>query len=684
MLNGNCSEKIEAGQAYLLSLGVKDLRSNSGQPYAFFTADTVLVQEEAPKLLTDACSKRFDWLKRVTKVPEESHRKSDSVSQPTRKKSSKVARDSQGPAKKILTRNQLKLLEGKQIESLEQLKKLQEHQDLLAEAKQRELKERFETGGFVLPGQAKQAAPQLVSVQAYLEEKQHPKLPSPNKIFFDLKANCLWVPLLGKPTPLHLSVIKNVSLQHEGRVTMFRVNLNVPGKSAKHANEFPKPAEKPHIYIQELTFRSAARDHFEGIHQTVKKQLREYIPGNADVEVRLGSLLAVAGPKPTLNDVLFRPPLSGKKSVGRLELHKNGFRFKSTKSEEQDFLFSQVKAAFYLPSYDNDLVILHFRLKTPVVLGGKKTIDVQFYGYIGIVNDDLTEGTGQRVRTRNSRATDEQDDQVFEQNKMKLEGAFEGFIDLVHKQSGGDFTIEEADLENVFTASFGYSSEPIFATPNHLISLYTNQHLVVSFREVEVVAFERTTMINRFFDIAIIFKDYSLPVLSLSNISNGAKSQVKQLLDSKDILFIESSSNFNWPNLLRRLCNNLDEWVNQQGGWNYFLDAKKQDGRPDDQEEDSELYSDGDNSYEDDDFIDESDASEATGEEVQEPSDEQDSEEDYDVRSDSINDADYEPEDGDSFIVKEKKPAAVRERKPDAEKPRQKASSSSEQGRARR
>ena len=80
VLNGNCSEKIEPGQAYLLSLGVKDLRTKQDQPYAFLLADTVLVHEDAPKPLTDACSKRFDWLRRVTKPPLD--RQSDSPAAP--------------------------------------------------------------------------------------------------------------------------------------------------------------------------------------------------------------------------------------------------------------------------------------------------------------------------------------------------------------------------------------------------------------------------------------------------------------------------------------------------------------------------------------------------------------------------------------------------------------------------
>lgn len=681
MLNGNCSEKVEAGQAYLLTLGAKDLRTKKDKPYSLLLADTVLVQADGPKVLTEACSKRFEWLRRATK-PAEPEPERDSPTQPARKRAGEQSAEGGGLVKKILTRNQLKLLEGKQTESLEQLRKLQEHQELLAEMKQRELKERFENGGFVLPGQTRQAAPPLTGVQAYADEKQHPKLPNPHKIFFDVKKNCLWVPLLGRPTPFHISVIKNVSIQHEGKVSMFRVNLNVPGKAAKHANEFPKPGDLPHAYIQELTFRTSSREHFEGIQQTFRKQLKEYIPGAKEPEVKTESLIPVLTTKPTLNDVLFKPPLSGKKTVGRLELHKNGFRFKSTKNEEQDFLFSQIKAAFYLPTHENDLVILHFRLKNAIVVGGKKTTDVQFYGYIGVVNDDLTENTGQRVRTRNSRATDEQDDLVFEQNKMKLEGAFEGFIDLVHKQAEDQVAIEEADPDCTFTASFGYSSEPIFATPDHLVSLYTNPPLVVPFREVEVVAFERTTMINRFFDIAIIFRDYSQPVLSLSSIGNGAKSQVKQLLDSRDILIIESSSNFNWPNLLRRLCNNLDEWVNQQGGWSYFLDSKKPEGRPEDPAEDDDLYSDGDDAYEEDDAVDESDASDVGGEEEQGGSESHEDSEEYDeAPSDTLNE-DYEPAEGDSFIVHKKKPAPDRGRKMDAEKPTQKASSSSNPAKA--
>jgi len=53
------------------------------------------------------------------------------------------------------------------------------------------------------------------------------------------------------------------------------------------------------------------------------------------------------GKRPTLDNIKVRPVLSGRKTLGVLEAHKNGFRYLSVKNEKLELLYKNVKHAFY-------------------------------------------------------------------------------------------------------------------------------------------------------------------------------------------------------------------------------------------------------------------------------------------------------------------------------------------------
>jgi nucleosome binding factor SPN SPT16 subunit len=73
------------------------------------------------------------------------------------------------------------------------------------------------------------------------------------------------------------------------------------------------------------------------------------------------------------------PHMSGRKSEGALEAHANGFRFLSNKGEKFDIIYSNVKHAIFQPCDKEHEVLIHFHLKTPLIVGKKKHYDVQFY-----------------------------------------------------------------------------------------------------------------------------------------------------------------------------------------------------------------------------------------------------------------------------------------------------------------
>ena len=58
-------------------------------------------------------------------------------------------------------------------------------------------------------------------------------------------------------------------------------------------------------------------------------------------------LVPIKGKKETLENVVIRPNIVGKKTVGNLEIHQNGCRFVSNKGHNVDIPFSDIKHAFF-------------------------------------------------------------------------------------------------------------------------------------------------------------------------------------------------------------------------------------------------------------------------------------------------------------------------------------------------
>ena len=47
-----------------------------------------------------------------------------------------------------------------------------------------------------------------------------------------------------------------------------------------------------------------------------------------------------------------------------------------------DVMFNNIKHAFFQPAENEMITILHFHLKNPIMIGKKKTYDVQFYAEV--------------------------------------------------------------------------------------------------------------------------------------------------------------------------------------------------------------------------------------------------------------------------------------------------------------
>jgi nucleosome binding factor SPN SPT16 subunit len=82
---------------------------------------------------------------------------------------------------------------------------------------------------------------------------------------------------------------------------------------------------------------------------------------------------------PRLSDLSMWPAISGRKTTGTLEAHTNGLRFTSVKGEKVELIYNNVKHAVLQPCEQEHVVLLHFHLRHPIMVGKKKYKDIQFF-----------------------------------------------------------------------------------------------------------------------------------------------------------------------------------------------------------------------------------------------------------------------------------------------------------------
>jgi nucleosome binding factor SPN SPT16 subunit len=114
--------------------------------------------------------------------------------------------------------------------------------------------------------------------------------------------------------------------------------------------------------------------------------------------------------------VFVRPGLEGKRFAGDLEIHMNGLRYQSSakQNDKVDILFSNIQHFFFQPCDGELIILVHIHLRDPIMIGKKKTKDVQFYRD---VTDASFDETGNRRRRANY---GDEDELAQEQEERRL------------------------------------------------------------------------------------------------------------------------------------------------------------------------------------------------------------------------------------------------------------------------
>jgi nucleosome binding factor SPN SPT16 subunit len=293
-----------------------------------------------------------------------------------------------------------------------------------------------------------------------------------------------------------------------------------------------------------------------------------------------------------LNDVWIRPPFGGRgrKLTGTLEAHVNGFRYSTSRADERvDIMYGNIKHAFFQPAEKEMITLLHFHLHNHIMVGNKKTKDVQFY--VEVMDVVQTVG-GSRRSALDPDEIEEEQRERDRKNRINME--FQNYVNKVNDHwSQPQF--KGLDLEfDVPLRELGFHGVPykasafIIPTSTCLVELIETPFLVVTLGEIEIVNLERVGFGTKNFDMAIVLKDFKKDVLRIDSIPSTSLDAIKEWLDTTDLKYYESRLNLNWRPILKTIIDDPQKFVDD-GGWE-FLNMEASDSEIEESEESDQGY----------------------------------------------------------------------------------------------
>lgn len=608
--------KAKKNMSFVISAGFSDLVNKSASDpraknYSLFVSDTVIVNAKGTpaNLLTQKKRKltKTTVLLRKDDESEEEDEENNVAEQPDMPDAIMTDTLRGGSRRRVL--------EDRLRQDQFNDEKRRQHQRELLEQLNEAAKARLsKSGGERVEQKIKK------SIVAYKSQKDFPKDGdiSDLKIFVDKKNEAVILPVFGMPVPFHISTIKNVSTSVEGDYLYLRINFFFPGSTLEKGQTFPTTEA---TFLKELTYRSYAlkeqgevnppaqnlNDSFVAI-KTVQKKFKTRIDEEKELEgvVKQDTLVLSSANKnnPKLKDLFIRPNIYQKRISGTLEGHVNGFRFTSIRNDKVDILYNNIKHAIYQPCDNEMIILIHFNLKNPIIINKKKHFDIQFYTEVGEITTDL--GKRQHMHDRDDFAAEAAEREL----RSRLKKAFKQFCEKVEAATKGDVQFDIPMRELSFYGVPKKSNVLLAPTANALVNLTDTDPTVITLSEIELVHFERVSFQLKNFDLVIVFKDYNLKPMSITAVEMSKLEEIKNWLDRCDIKFTSGNSNLNWPALMKRIREDLDNFF-EEGGWAFLdSDAEDDENEEDDDDEEDDQYNPSEDDTEEEEDEDESDLEE--------------------------------------------------------------------------
>ncbi|KAF9001953.1 FACT complex subunit SPT16 [Cyathus striatus] len=570
LLSPKNGRTLKKDMIFNLGLGFTDLMDGS-QKYSLHLVDTVKVGLSSATLLTEGTKSTKDTLFFLTPESEEDKPRKE-------KKSTTLPKVNGSPVKqktagtKVL-RNQSRRAAQDEVHQTAAAKLL-EHQRQLHEKLQSEGLQRYsEDGG----GTSGKEGKGWKKFQSYKGEGALPAEVDRLRIYVDRKAQTVILPIHGFAVPFHINTIKNASKNDEGDFTYLRINFQTPGQLAGKKEDTPF-VDPDATFIRSVSYRSPDGHRFDTICKQITELKKEANKREqqkkemADV-IEQDNLVELKGRRPIkMPEAFMRPALDGKRLPGEVEIHQNGVRYLSAVgSQKVDILFSNVKHLFFQPCDHELLVIVHLHLKSPIMIGKKKTFDVQFFREATDVQFDETGN-----RKRKHRYGDEDEIEMEQQERKRramlnkeIKAFAEKIAEAASTSNGETLELDIPFRELSFEGVPFRTSVRLQPTTECLVHLTDPPFLVVTLSDIEIASLERVQYGLKQFDLVFIFKDFTKTPLHINSIQSSQMDDVKNWLDSVDIPMSEGPVNLNWGPIMKHINESPYEFF-QQGGWSFL------------------------------------------------------------------------------------------------------------------
>eukprot|EP01048_Picozoa_sp_COSAG05_P006451 COSAG05_NODE_418_length_10011_cov_18.784100_5_plen_1012_part_00 len=594
LINAKNDRKMRKGMTFNLSIGFDNLNSTAtsdekSKIYAVQLSDTIVVGD-TPDILTKPASVEENDVLWETRDDDADGDANGDAEEEELERGAAALLNQVGTDKRDAV-----------VESAGQERKLR--QDEIAKAQREEALRRFKK---MDEEQAKQQSKVKIPV-SYESAARYPKLKRPAQINVDSSSDSVFLPVFGTPVPIHVAFIKNISRQSDanGQFVELRINMVTPGLTAASAGNLSFKDPKA-TFVKELMFRSSnttrVNAQFQMINATKKEWLRrQKEKADKDSLVHMESLkMFRGGPPPRLPDCSVRPALPGRgRRTGTLEIHANGLRYKSAQNAPLDITYQNVKHAFFQQAvndmkseFRDDHVRIHFHLRDEIMVGKKKTKDIQFVTQVGEDNIKLSD-----VR-RSAYDPDElEDEQRERERRSKINKVYRKFVARIQEESQKTSHAMEFDIpyrELCFTGRAtlkGSNKGESFFMPTKdcLVDLCEPPFFLIDINELEIVYFERVSHNLKYFDLVFVCKDYETWV-RIDSIPTKKLENVKTWVDSINVRYYEGASALKWKDVLN-VARTDPEAFWDEGGWDAIF------GPNEDSDEDDESSDEGDGEF---------------------------------------------------------------------------------------
>ncbi|KAG0343552.1 FACT complex subunit spt16 [Podila humilis] len=558
LLSAKNTKELQQNMIFSLSLGFQDIDNpnapdEQSKKYSLLLIDTVKVTNDGAVALTD-CDTSLNEISYVLRDEEEE----EEESAPRTNTSQRAAKSA------VLS---TKFRSEQEEASKEQARK--EHQKMLADQKHAEGMKKYGDAGSLKKDDQKSV---FRKFESYKRDTALPKEVSSLRIVVDQRNDTLVLPIYGLAVPFHISTLQKATKTDEGEFVYLRLNFVTPGQPGKKDDT---PFDDANAnFVRALSFRSADGSRMTEVYNQILEMKKNAVKKESERKemadiVEQDKLIEVKGKRPPrLADVFARPGLDGKRP-GELEIHSNGLRYVSPLRNENriDVLFNNIKHLFFQPCDGELIVLIHCQLKNPIMIGKKKTEHVQFYRE---ASDAQFDETGNR---RRKYVYGDEDELASEQEERRRRAAlnkeFKQFGEKITELSDNKVEVDIPFLDLAFNGVPFRTNVLLKPTQDCLVHLSEAPFLVVTLADVEVVHLERVQFGLKNFDMVFTFKDYFQTPIHVNTIPMSQLDNVKDWLDSMDIVYYEGPVNLNWGPIMKTIQDDPAEFY-REGGWSFL------------------------------------------------------------------------------------------------------------------